>query len=435
MKSLTHYVTLLFVPLLLLSCSDSTSVAPGNNGNENKDPSVQFVIAAKPTASQENSADYLLTVDNLSNGSVSLLNHGIEQDGSARNYVVNGNKFYSLLYGFGAPGAVTVYQLNSAGELVKIKDFQSESFNTLAPVKDDVLMMKIPKKDANDPTAHWYRLNTDNSQFVANGQINVIELANKGESAYFSWITQVGDQVFASYFTIDRQGDNIYSTSYPNSAWIAVFSYPEMELQTVIKDDRTSFVGRYFTKGLSVDEKGDIYAFSSATAMNEVGDMISSKPSAITRIKSGTYKFDQDYFFNIKKASGGYYLTNHVYASDGNVLLFMRDIDKKDPWAAGHRLAIVNVYTKSFTWVEGLPDPSAITNVTARYGANNYVSEDGNTIYTGITIAADTTADGTVIKEGGSYVYAIDVQTATAKQGLKVEGGVIKAIKRLEPAQ
>lgn len=427
MKSLTKYLSLLFIPLLLISCDDSSLVDPGN---ETGPASAQFVIAATPNA-LDGVADYLLTVNSLAADSISLLNNGIEQDGTYRYYVTSHNKFFSLLYGQGNPGAVTTYQLNGSGGLTKLVDFQAESVHAFAPVNDDILMMKIPRS-SGDSTAHWYRLSTDNSQFVADGQINVYEVADNGEMAYFSDLTQVGDQVFAPFFTIDGKGDQKFSTSYPDQAWVAVFSYPEMELQKVIKDDRTSFLGRYYTKGLSVDEKGDVYAFSSATAMNDQGDMISSKPSAITRINSGTTEFDQSYFFNIEKASGGYYLTNHIYASDGNVLLFMRDVDKKSPWTDGHRFAIANLYTKSFTWIEGLPKPSDITRVSDKA---NYVSEDGNTIYLGITTAADTTSDGTVIKEGGSYVYSIDVASATATQGLEVEGGTITAISKLEPVQ
>ena len=414
MKTFNIYLTIFLSSLLLISCSDSSPVDPGDD-NENASSS-KYIIAASPTApGQEGVADYLLTADSLSGGSVSTLDNGIEQDGTYRYYVTNNNKYFSLLYGQGNPGAVTTYRLNSSGKLNELSDFQSETVQAFAPVDDDILMMKTPRS-ISDPTAYWYRLNTNNSQFVSEGQINVIDLADNGEGAFFSWMTQVGNRVFAPFFTITGEGNNNFSTNYPDQAWVAVYSYPEMELQKVIKDDRTSFIGRYFTKGLSVDEHGDVYAFSSSIAMNDNGEMISTKPSAITRINSGTTKFDQDYLFNLKKASGGYYATDHVYASDGYFLVMMKNAEEKAPYAVGHKLAVVNAYDQTFEWITGLPKAADISNITSM---NNYVSEDGRTIYTGIS-----TADG-------SFVYAIDMASATATQGLEVEGGIITSINKL----
>src|SRR5690606_9145237 len=109
-------------------------------------------------------------------------------------------------------------------------------------------------------------------------------------------------------------------TEYPDQAWIAVYSYPNMELEKVIQDDRTSFIGRYFTNGLGVVENGDVYAFSSSTAQGLVPDVVNgkdtvkrvittTKPSAITRIKNGTDAFDT-YYLNFETASGGNIITN-----------------------------------------------------------------------------------------------------------------------------
>lgn len=416
MKNIHLYLSILFISILTISCSDDSPVDSGND--ETEDPSTQYIIASSPSA-YDGVADYLLTSESLTEGSVSTVGSGIEQDGTYRYYVTNNNKYFSLLYGQGNPGAVTTYNLNSSGELEQFSDFQSETVQAFAPVDDDILMMKAPRS-FNDPTAYWYRLDTENSQFTDEGQIDVIELAGNGEGAFPSWLTQVDDQVFMPFSTITGQGNNAFSTSHPDSAWVAVYSYPEMELQTVIKDDRTSFIGRYFTKGLSEDENGDIYAFSSAVATDDNSEVISTKPSAITRINSGTTEFDSDYFFNIREASGGFYLTDHVYASNGDVLLMMRDAEEKEPYTIGHNLALVNVHEQTFTWVDGLPDTSSITNVTSM---NNYVSDDGNTVYTGITT------------EDGSFIYAIDVASATAAQGLEVEGGTITSINKLDPVE
>ena len=403
---------LLSLVMLNFSCEKDDPI------KENPDPeptsSTRYIIAATPVAS-EGVADYLLTTDDLSGGVISTEGNGVEQDGTYRYYLTHQNKFFSMLYGQGNPGAVTTYQLNSSGELEKLSDFQSETVHAFAPVEEDVLLVRI-SRDIESPYANWYRLDTEAIQFVDEGQIDTKDLANNGELAFFSWVTQVGDKVMMPYFTVKACCNDRFGTLYPDSAWIAVYSYPEMELEKVITDDRTSFIGRYFVNGLTVDEKGDAYAISSSVAANN-GEMVGSKASAVTRILKGTTEFDQDYYFNVEEASGGYYITTNTYARDGKFVVNMQSADHKGPYDTGKKYAIIDVYNQTFTWITGMPQEESITNNTFR---NNLTSEDGNTVYVGITT------------DEGSFVYVIDVASATASRGVQVDGGIITAITRLE---
>ncbi|UGU15722.1 DUF4374 domain-containing protein [Sinomicrobium kalidii] len=399
-------------------CS-SDDDTPGDNGGEGT-PGAEskYIITATPTAS-EGVADYILTADDLTGGTITTQGNGIEQDGTYRYYVTSNNRFFSLLYGQGNPGAVTTYQLNNEGALERLSNFQSETVQAFAAVDDDILMVKI-SRSADAPYAYWYRLNTETSQFVDEGQINTRELADKenGELAFFSWITQVGDKVYMPYFTVKACCNDTFGTAYPDEANIAVYSYPEMELETVIYDDRTSYIGRYFVNGLTVDENGDAYAFSSSVATTN-GEVTSTKPSAITRIKNGTTEFDEDYFFNLEEATGGLYITDHIYAGNGRFIGIMKE-EKTSAYSSGNIYVVIDVYNKTVTEVTGVPEASGIVSVT---NMNNYVSEDGSVVNVGITT------------EAGSYVYNIDVATASATRGLEVQGGVITAISKLDPAE
>ncbi|WPP49740.1 DUF4374 domain-containing protein [Catalinimonas niigatensis] len=401
-------VFLLLAVLFVVSCSEDENPTP-DDGDGDPTGGVKYIISSYPLAS-EGVADYLLTVDNLMEGTVSTVGNGKEQDGTYRYYVTNNNRFFSMLYGQGNPGAVTTYELDEEGELTELSDFQSETVQAFAAIGDDILMTKVPR--SGDENALWYRINTQDIEIVDEGQINVVELANNGERAHFSWLTQVGDKVFAPYFSIKGCCDDVFGTQYPDSSWIAVFNYPDMSLNTVIKDDRTSFIGRYFTEGLSVDENGDVYAFSSAVATNN-GEYTSTKPSAIVRINSGELAFDQDYFFDIEEATNGYYVTLQHYLGNGKMLVMLSDVEEKAAYTVGNRFAIADVYTQTITWVDGAPDPATITNVTR----TNLV--ENGTAYVGITT------------QEGSYVYEFDASTATATQGIEVEGGQITAINKL----
>lgn len=409
--------TLLLGATLLLSCNKDNDKEQGSSVLSGS----KYIIAATPEGTQ-GVADYLITADDLTQGSVTTRGNGIEQDGTWRYYVTHNNNFYSLLYGQGNPGAVTAYNLISEGKLNRITNFQSETVASFGIVQNDILMVKI-SRNASNVTANWYRLGTAENHFIGEGTIDQKALANKpnGELAYFIMPKQVGNKVFLPYFTIygDR-AKGTFSTAYPDEANIAVYSYPDMRYEKTITTDKISFIGRYFTDGIALDEKGDAYAFSSSIATSDArGTEISStKPSAFIRIKRGTTEVDDSYFFNIENATEGqYYITDQAYTKDGKLLGFFNKKAEKGPYKAGTRLAVVDLYNQNVTWIEGLPEASTITQLTQR---QCYISEDKNTVSIGVVTATE-----------GSYVYNINMATAKATKGLKVEGGKITGISKL----
>ncbi|QJD77098.1 DUF4374 domain-containing protein [Spirosoma rhododendri] len=398
--------------LAVAGCTNDVSeVAPGTNGDGSKP---RFIISATPVGSQ-GVADYLLTTDTLTQGTISTRGAGIEQDGTYRYYITHKNRFFSLLYGQGNPGAVTTYTLNATGKLEKVSDFQAETVQVFAPVNNDILTMRIPRTGTESALA--FRINADSSKVQGQSQINIVQLAGNGERAHFTWATQVGNKVYAPYMSIKGAAPDAFGTSYPDSAWVAVLSYPSLTVEKVIRDNRTSFIGRYFTNGLTVDEQGDVYAFSSGVATNS-NQLNSTKPSAITRIKSGTTEFDRSYLFNVEQASGGANLNTHLYIGQGNYILTMTNAAEKGAYNTGKRVAVVNVYNQTFKWVEGMPTVDEIVQLTS--GQNNYSPKDGRTGFIGLTLT-----------DGSSYIYQVDATTARATRGLKIEGGTITAINRL----
>lgn len=94
------------IVLGLASCSKDNK----DNGGSGNAGAGRFIIAAVPTSTgSEGVADYLLTAENLESGTLSTAGNGLEQDGTYRYYTTSGTKFFSMLYGQGNPGAVTVY--------------------------------------------------------------------------------------------------------------------------------------------------------------------------------------------------------------------------------------------------------------------------------------------------------------------------------------
>ncbi|MBL4678854.1 MAG: DUF4374 domain-containing protein, partial [Mucilaginibacter sp.] len=295
----------------LASCSknkgtDPTPVVPTEKGT--------YILTVSPTAST-GVADYLLTSADLESGTTSIAGNGIEQDGTYRYYLTTNGKFFSMLYGQGNPGAVTAYGVEG-GKLKKLTNFQSETVQAFAPVKDDVLMFKI-SRNATAPTSTWFKINTNSLTQTATGTVNTLDLTGLGELAHFTWLKQVGDKVFAPYQTIK---DRSFNTDYPNKAFIAIFNYADMSVNKIITDDRASFIGSYFNDGLSLQENGDVYAFSPSQATTG-GALSSTKPSAVLKIKAGTTEFDQSYYFDVEAASGGLNITNWLYVGENTYIV------------------------------------------------------------------------------------------------------------------
>lgn len=389
---------------MLSSCTKKDRAAE-NLGN--------YILAVTPVAST-GVADYLLTAGDLEKGTISTAGNGVEQDGTYRYYVTSNNRFFSMLYGQGNPGAVTTYNILD-GRINKLSNFQTETVQAFAPVNDDLLLVKISRNIAN-PLSSWYRINTNSLLITGEGTVNTQTLSNNGETAHFSWIKQVGNKVYAPYFSIKGCCGDSFGTAYPDQAWIAVYSYPQMQLEKVIKDDRTSFIGRYMTNGLAVVENGDVYAFSSSVATTK-NVLSSTKPSAITRITAGTTEFDRSYFYDFEAISGGYVITDWLYIGNHNFVVNATLKAQRGAYSTGKTIAIVSVKDKTFKQVTGLPSEANIESITT----NNYTPKDGKLAYIGVNM-----------KGAANYVYKIDATTQIATQGLKVEGGVITAIQYIK---
>lgn len=396
-----------FCALALSSCSKSSDTPNGEASTDTRN--TKYIITA--TTGAVGIADYLLTSDNLTTGSISTVRNGVEQDGSYRYYLTAQNKFFSLLYGQGNPGAVTSYALNADGQLVKTSNFQAETVQVFAPVNNEVLTIKVPRSGAS--ISYMYRIDAAQSMIVGEGNQDTKQLSTNGERAHYTWATQVGDKVFMPYMSIKGDGVDNFGTRFPDSTWVGVYSYPALKLEKIIRDGRTSYLGAYFTNGLFQDEKGDAYGFSGAVATSN-GTLTSKKPSAILKINKGTTEFDQSYFFNIEQKSGGYKINSTAYIGNGKALVQMYGNVGVATGAA--KLAIVDLYNQTFTWVTGLPATISSTT-TNRY---NITNDDASAIYIGIN------------SPDGSWVYSINGSTAVATQGIKVEGGSITAVQKLK---
>lgn len=415
MKKLTISGSLLALVFSIASCSKND--APSNPIDTDTIPtSIEkkgiFVISGR--SSPFAGADVLYTSSTLDSGTLITQGVGTEQDGSTFNYATNGSYLYSLLFNQGNPGAVTVYQPNTEGTLSQVAKLQTETMTCYGNVGSEILLTKNAWQPAEDYT-QWYRLDTKTQQLVGNGEINAKELAGNGDKAFFTDILKVDKNVFISYWKVES--GLTFATASPDSNWIAVYSYPEMQLQKIISDNRTGAIGAYMTRGLDMDENGDIYALGTMLDYDKTKKYSTNKPVAFLKIKKGTTEYDPNYLLNITSLSEGQYVYKKNYLGKGYFLLTMcpKPYIYATPFYGalmygGIKLAVVNVYDGTFKWVSGIPDNTSIQSTS---GDANYSNLDG-TGYIGLYYTEQ--------ENSKSAIFKIDGPTATAKMGLETDG-------------
>lgn len=369
-----------------------------------------FVIGTRKSAFF--GTDVLHTSATLDRGILITEGTGVEQDGSSRNYIVNGNRFFSLLFAQSNPGDVVTYTINGQAELIRGNKLQTETMTAYGNVGKDILLFKNAWQPAEN-TTYWYRIDATKQEIVAEGTIDATALLNNGEKAFFTDVKKVGEKVFVSFWSV-QSGLN-FRTANPDESYIAVYAYPSMALEKVLKDNRTGGIGALYMSGLEVDEQGDLYVLN--TKMNwDIGGKYSTKtPVAFTRVKKGSTELDKSYFVNLSALSDNHYVWRKQYLGKGYFLLSVcpnayayATMFYSSITGGGLKFAVVNVYDGSFKWVTGMPTSALST--TADYGHSDL---DGSG-YIGVYYSEGDAEKSTVFK--------VDGATATAKVGLSTDG-------------
>lgn len=388
------------------SCSnDKKNLNPDDVVNEDNST---FVIAVTAEGTAGEATDYVLQSKDLMTGLITPVGQGIEQK-SYRMYEVVGKTLLSITYQ--GTNIVPGYALNDKGILTKKNgEFSILRLHARGVVDENRLFgMFVPRDGSAEAT--FYEINASNMRVDKQAKINVFEAANNGkEWAYFNDVRLVGNKVFAPFFQIRNSS---FDTEYADSAYLAIYSYPELKLEKVIKDERTGTLGRYASNDvLAITESGDVYTYSAAGAI-AAGNVPSAKPSGILRIKNGTSDFDKDYFFNIETATGGYKLCAMKYIGGGKALaqiFSFKDHVAGDKWTNRDcRLAIIDFSTKAITDVAGVP---LHTGGSLQYGC-----------------VIDKTEAYLQVQNGeGIHMYKVDLATAKGTKGAKVQGKAVMGL-------
>jgi hypothetical protein len=400
----------MLLPVLMLSlaaCDDADDAA------EPADENNSITMSFKSTGGEE--TEYIISKENIMEGEISAEGSGIEQTGWRFYYPVGKTLFAS---GFSDDNQCAAYVKDADGKVVKKGGFIFENALEMFGSSDDgstLLAMEIPRAGFANRRLHFVDVSSALVSKIVGTKI--FESQSLSQVAWPTALQVRGNKLFIPFHKLDADG--YFTTPSPDSAFVAVYSYPNVgaEPEKIISDSRTSNIGvNGGTTGLIETESGDLYSYSCGAVMAGFSPA-SVKPSGILRIPAGSDEFDPSYFFNVEEAANGGKIFWFDYVGGNKAIARILTYDNGGVWAAfgrevfNQKLAIIDLANKTITDVANVPLHAK------RYSSPVFV-ENGK-VYESIETASD------------AYVYEIDIATATAVKGAKINGMTIKGFYRL----
>ncbi|WP_437918028.1 DUF4374 domain-containing protein [Sphingobacterium sp. LRF_L2] len=398
------------VAMLLLSACDSKKVDTPEPDTGNPATDSQYIITARQSSDNVEGPSYLLQTTQIDAGTISLLNNGWQADqngGTADGsiwFYPNEKAAYHYAYRRG-PSDVTSYYLDTNGQLGKgTIEYQIEEGQGTFGVWEGKMVTITGHVDAGKAYTDVHFFDPETKR-VVNKNVATSSITGDEENfnVYFAGVVGKGDKFYSSV---------VGSEDYEVTDKVRIVEFDENLNTRLIVDDRLSYSGGRFRSILfsqiDMNDNGDLYVFSSSFEKTD-------KPSGVLRIKNGEQEFDPDFYINFDQLTQNRSVYKVWYVGGDNFLIqTYTETAKSQEFPDMKRLGILNVSTKTFKWVTGIPQTSVITRI-----ANAPLLENGQVI---LPITSSTAYP---------YVYKIDPETAVATRGVQIQAGSIVGIGKL----
>ena len=394
-----------FVVITAISCSDDDDNGT-KEGVSCNDGDFGVTLSAPIPGSTEFSY-YTFSVDDVMSGTITAEGVGFEQTGYYQFTQID-NTIYSL--GGLDNTNVVGFSQNSGGCLEEFGDVSfGDQVSDFVKADDNTLVSASVSRTSDIITFRKFNQNTLAATETIEVQVSDITTEPETGLEYTGMVIS-GDHLFLSYYKMHPTN---FTTNPTDQAEVAVYSYPELEFQEVITDDRVGPIGGFGTKtGLLKDAAGNVYAISHSNPANgfiqnnSTDGVISEpvQPAGVLKINAGETSFDADYFFDTVSVAGGTF-SNAQFLNNGKLFVDVNTqaLTSQVFWSDSPlESAIVDLETKSVDFIQGFPEHT-------RGGREVSLIEDGNNIYT------------TVTEENGIFVYQIDPQNFTATKGAELQ--------------
>ena len=432
----------------------------------NPDAERPYVIAAQGTFSNT-TTNALLTAESLDGGTIGMAD-GLVNDG-ATYWVFWGDKYlYGLTYNQGNAGTTRSFVMNADYSLAsRPAEYAVRRFTTVGVYDKYVMTISTGDGPTEWADENGYLpksilvslLDVENETYTTNNTLEEHYLAENflgnGEFVTLAGLEEVGGKLYSAAVPMGLSqygvkvdggkwvregyadlvkteaggsGSGAYKegelqwTQYPDECWVAIFEDETLASKKLIHTDKISYAcGRnksQYYQMLWETESGDVYVFSPSYAKTMADErQQTTLPAGVVRIKGGEEQFDESFYLNIEALTGGLSFQRTWYLGGTKFLMLMYDsLLEPGKTMVANRLAILDVATGEFRYVEGLPSKELISS----FGNAQY--SEGGKAY----IAVTTTDSYPVI-------YVIDSATAQATKGLTVEATQIGAVGRMSP--
>jgi hypothetical protein len=343
---------------------------------------------------------YVVTTEDLMSGSIDAYGKGIEQTGY-RDYTHANQTIFSV-GGLGV-NYVTGIVRNTAGYLYETGDFVFDSkLSAFSQIDNSTMLgLEIPAKPADGDQMKFYVVDINSVSITKTVSQPIAPIAE------VEWPSITGLEYSEGrvYLTYIQMNPTSYATDFVDTTYVAVYSYPDMALETIMKDTRTGPAGSWAAfNGIIKTENNDLYIMSNTSMSN--GFSKGGKNAAFLRIVGGKTEFDQSYFFDFETQSGGLKPAHVQYIGNGLVFAEVSTLNPQtvaDRWSDKNlKCSIIDLYNQTITDIEEIPIHNGA-------GGRRFTAlVDGDYVYYPVST------------ESGVYIYRIDPRTATAEKGAKV---------------
>jgi len=367
---------------------------------EQETPNAPYVLSLGVT-SNGNTTYYVVSTNNLMEGTINAVGKGIEQNGY-HDYQKGGNSIFCI-GGLGLTSATAVVRgadglLKEQGEFV----FDS-SLSGFCQVDDNTMVgVELPANKESGTQLTFYTVDANTAAILSKNTETTVDPIDRLDWPSLTGMMYSGGNLYVTYTPMNSL---TFETAYTDTCFVAVYSYPDMKFVKLMKDSRMGPGGSWGAyNGLLKDEHDNLYVMSNSAISN--GYSQSTKHAGFLRINKGQTEFDTDYFFDFEALTGGLKPAHVAYVGNG---LVFAEVSTLNPQTANDRwgdkslkCCLIDLVNKTVTDVDGIPVHNG--NGGRRFA---YFHE-GNYVYLPVTTPE------------GVYIYRTDLKTAHAERGARV---------------
>ena len=413
------------------SCSSSDDISGTDSGSgdvneggsssgsgsteEVKNGKGSYFIAVKT----DNGTEYIMQTNSLTAGNLDIRNNIMELPQTEYTWVFNNHDAIGMVYqqqfaglGYGLRWTSDDSQFSKLGEFRIDTRFSNYGFFNNQLLTSVGGQVSADGKRNDGATFAFRNFTADGVKLDYTKTIWTEDITGNGQQITFSSIIDNGDGTFltamvqsAFHQTGTDDGSSIGDVKYPDSVWVAKMD-KDLNVLKVYRDDRISYAaGQYRSQVLHEVFKtndGTVYVFSNAF------NTATTRKAGALRINKGAEEFDKDYYFDIQTPADGYKFRRVWYITDSKFLLEIYNEKNISTITAGHQFAIVDMASKKFTWLSGIPTKNLITSGTETGGVPMYA--DG-ILYLPITQFGQDAA-----------IYQVNPETGVATKGISIKG-------------